>query len=319
MKRIFSALALCAIAGSACAQAWPAKPIRLIVPFPPAGGTDIVARTVAPHLAAGLGQPIVIDNRPGAGGTIGSEMGARAPNDGYTLLMATTSTHAVAPNLNPKLSYDPLRDFAPVSNVNSGPLLLVITAGLPVKSVRELIAHAKANPGKLTFASSGAGTVYHLTGEMFKTMTGTNMVHIPYKGSAQAFPDLISGQVSLMFDLTTSVMPLVKSGKLRALAVTSTSRNASVSDLPTVIEAGVPGFESTLWIGLFAPAGTPRDIVMRLNAEVARVLARGDVRDTFAQQGADTAAGSPEQFAAQIRADLAVWGKVIRDGGVKLE
>jgi tripartite-type tricarboxylate transporter receptor subunit TctC len=298
---------------------YPSKSIRMIVPFPPSGGTDIVARTIAPHLTAAIGQQIVIDNRPGAGGTIGSEMAARSPNDGYTLLMATSSTHTVAPNLNPKLAYDPQKDFAPIVNVNIGPTVLVVTAALPVKSVKDLISYAKANPGRLTFASSGTGTVYHLTGEMFKTMAGVDLVHIPYKGSAQAAPDLISGQVSLMFDLTTSVMPHVKSGKLRALAIASDKRNPAFPDLPTVSEAGVPGFESAVWIGLFAPAGTPKDIVVRLNAEMNKVLARGDVREVFALQGTDPVGGSSEQFAAQIRADIARWGRVVREAGVKMD
>jgi tripartite-type tricarboxylate transporter receptor subunit TctC len=319
LRAALATLALTIAVPSAFAQAWPTKPIRLIVPFPPSGGTDIVARTIAPHLSALIGQQIVIDNKPGAGGTIGTEMAAKSAGDGYTLLMATTSTHAVAPNLNPKLAYDPVKDFAPVVNVNIGPNVLVVTAGLPVRSVTELIAHAKANPGRLTFASSGTGTVYHLTGEMFRMMAGVDIVHIPYKGSAQAYPDLISGQVTMMFDATTSVMPHVKSGKLRALAVTSAKRNPAVPDLPTMIEAGVPGFESAVWIGLFAPAATPREVIARLNAETNKVLARGDVRDAFAFQGTDPVGGTSEQFAAQIRADFARWGNVIRDAGVKLE
>jgi tripartite-type tricarboxylate transporter receptor subunit TctC len=319
LTALLACVALAIPALPASAQGYPDKPIRLIVPFPPSGGTDIVARTVAPHLSAALGRQIVIDNRPGAGGTIGSEMAAKAPNDGYTLLMATSSTHAVAPKLNPKLPYDPLKDFVPIVNLNIGPNILVVTADLPVKTVKELIAYGKANPGKLTFASSGTGSVYHLTGEMFKTMAGVDMVHIPYKGSAQAYPDLISGQVSLMFDGTTSVMPHVKSGKLRALAITSARRNPTLPDLPTVAEAGVPGFESTLWIGLFAPAGTPKEIVARLNAEMNKVLTRSDVREAFRLQGTDPLGGSSEQFAAQIKADLARWGKVIKDANVKPE
>ena len=306
-------------AGGALAQAWPAKSIRMIVPFPPSGGTDIIARTIAPHLSAAMGQQIVIDNRPGAGGTIGTEMAAKSAGDGYTLLMATTSTHAVAPGLNPKLPYDPVKDFAPIVNVNVGPNILVVTAGLPVKSVKELITYARANPGRLTFSSSGTGTVYHLTAEMFKMMAGVDLVHIPYKGSAQAFPDLISGQVSLMFDLTTSVMPHVKSGKLRALAVTSARRNPALPELPTVIESGIPGFESEVWIGMFAPAATSREIVARLNSEMNKVLARGDVHDVFAHHGTDVVGGTSEQFALQIRTDLARWGKVIREAGVKIE
>jgi len=206
-----------------------------------------------------------------------------------------------------------------VVDVYIDPKILVVTAGLPPRAVRELIAYGKSNAGKLTFASSGTGTVYHLTGEMFKSMAGVDMVHVPYKGSAQAFPDLISGQVSLMFDATTSVMPHVKSGKLRAIAITSAQRNAALPDLPTVSESGVPGFESALWIGLFAPAGTPREIITRLNTEANKVLARTDVRDAFAQQGTEVVGGTPEQFAAQIRADIARWGKVIREAGVKME
>ena len=301
------------------APAWPVKGIRLIVPFPPAGGTDIVARTMAPHLSAALGQTVTIDNKPGAGGTIGTDIVAKASPDGYTLLMATSSTHAVAPNLNPKLPYDPVRDFAPVMNVNIGPNILVVTAGLPVHSVRELIALGRSRPGKLTFASSGTGTVYHLSGEMFKSMANLEIVHVPYKGSGLAFSDLISGEVSMMFDATTSVMPHVKSGKLRALAITSTRRNPTLPEIPTMIEAGVPGYESTLWIGLFAPAGTARAIVTRINAEANQVVRRPDVREAFAQQGTESVGGSPEAFAAQIQADIVRWGKVIRDAGVQME
>jgi tripartite-type tricarboxylate transporter receptor subunit TctC len=311
--------AACVSPVQAQATAWPTHAIRLIVPFPPAGGTDIVARTLAPHLSAALGQPLVIDNKPGAGGTLGSELAARAPADGYTLLMATSSTHAVAPGLNPQLSYAPLRDFAPVVNVNVGPNILVVTSSLPVRSVRELIALARSQPGKLTFASSGTGTVYHLSGEMFRSLAGLEITHVPYKGSGLAYSDLISGQVAMMFDATTSVMPHVRSGKLRALAITSTRRNPGLPDLPTMGEAGVAGYESTLWIGLFAPAGTPRDIVLRLNGETNRVLQRTDVRETFAQQGTEAVGGTPESFAAQIRADGLRWGKVIRDAGVQMD
>jgi tripartite-type tricarboxylate transporter receptor subunit TctC len=312
------AITLALVSLPAAAQ-YPAKPIRMVVPFPPGGATDIVARVVADKLTQALGQSVVVENRPGAGGTIGSDVVAKAPADGYTLLMATTSTHAVAPSLYAKLPYDPLKDFAPIANVASSPLILVVSSSLPVTSVRELIAYAKANPGKLSYASSGNGTVNHLTGEMLKGAIGADLVHVPYKGSALAFPDVMEGRVPLMFDYAISMLPQIKSGKLRPLAVTSLKRTVTMPDTPTLDASGLPGFESILWVGLFAPPGTPREIVARINAEVGKLLQLPDVKEKFAQQGADPVGGSPEQFAAAIRSDIAKWGKIVKDSGAKAD
>jgi tripartite-type tricarboxylate transporter receptor subunit TctC len=320
LKTLVAALALTLAALSAPAAAqYPNKPIRIVVPFPPGGATDIVTRVVADKLTQALGQPVTVENRPGAGGTLGSDLVAKAPADGYTLLMGTTSTHAVAPALYSKLAYDPLRDFTPIVNVAASPMILVVSPGLPVTSVKELIAYAKANPGKLSYASSGNGTVNHLTGEMLKGAVGADMVHVPYKGSALAFPDLFEGRVQLMFDYTISIVPQLKSGKLRPLAITSLKRSATVPDIPTMDASGLPGFESILWLGLFAPPGTPRDIATRINAEVVKLLQLPDVREKFAQQGSDPIGGSSEQFAATIRSDITKWGKIVKDSGAKAD
>mgnify|MGYP000520356467 CR=1 FL=1 len=312
------ALALAAICLPAAAQ-YPNKPIRIVVPFPPGGATDIVTRVVADKLTQSLGQPVTVENRPGAGGTLGSDLVAKATPDGYTLLMGSTSTHAVAPALYARLPYDPLKDFTPVANVAASPMILVVSPSLPVTNLKELIAYAKANPGKLSYASSGNGTVNHLTGEMLKGAIGADMVHVPYKGSALAFPDLFEGRVPLMFDYTISIVPQLKSGKLRPLAITSLKRSATVPDIPTMDASGLPGFESILWLGLFAPPGTPREIATRVNAEVVKLLQLADVREKFAQQGADPIGGSTEQFAATIRSEIAKWGKIVKDSGAKAD
>ena len=233
--------------------------------------------------------------------------------------MGSTSTHAVAPALYSKLPYDPLKDFTPVANVAASPMILVVSPSLPVTNLKELIAYAKANPGKLSYASSGNGTVNHLTGEMLKGAIGADMVHVPYKGSALAFPDLFEGRVQLMFDYTISIVPQLKSGKLRPLAITSLKRSATVPDIPTMDASGMPGFESILWLGLFAPPGTPREIATRINAEVAKLLQLADVKEKFAQQGSDPIGGSTEQFAATIRSEIAKWGKIVKDSGAKAD
>ena len=318
IKVIAIAFAFAFISLPAAAQ-YPAKPIRMVVPFPPGGATDIVTRVVADKLTQALGQPVTVENRPGAGGTLGSDLVAKAPADGYTLLMGSTSTHAVAPALYSKLPYDPLKDFTPVANVAASPMILVVSPSLPVTNLKELIAYAKANPGKLSYASSGNGTVNHLTGEMLKGAIGADMVHVPYKGSALAFPDLFEGRVQLMFDYTISIVPQLKSGKLRPLAITSLKRSATVPDIPTMDASGMPGFESILWLGLFAPPGTPREIATRINAEVAKLLQLADVKEKFAQQGSDPIGGSTEQFAATIRSEIAKWGKIVKDSGAKAD
>lgn len=303
----------------ACAQGYPSKPVRMVVPFPPGGTTDILARAVGQKLSEAWNQQVIIDNRPGAGGNIGTDIVAKAPADGYTLLMGTVGTQAINASLYAKLPYDPVKDFAPVTLVASVPNVLVVNATIPAKSVKELIALAKAKPGQLTFASSGNGTSIHLSGELFKTMTGTFMLHIPYKGSAPALTDLMGGQTNMMFDNLPSSMPHIKSGMLRALAVTSAKRSPALPDVPTIAEAGVPGYEASSWFGVLAPAGTPKEIVARLNADIVKVLAAPDIKERLSAQGADPVGNTPEQFAAYIRTEQIKWAKVVKDSGAKIE
>ena len=305
---------------SAHAQDFPTRPIRLVVPFPPGGGTDVVARAVAPRMSELLGQPVVVDNRAGAGGNIGAELVANAPPDGYTMLMGTVGTHAINPSLYEKMPYDHVKDFVPVVLVAGVPNVLVVNPALPVKSVQELVAYAKANPGKLNFASSGSGTSIHLSGELFKTMTGVQMQHVPYKGSAPALADLAGGQVQLMFDNLPSALALIKGGKLRALAVTSLQRSTALPDVPTVAESALPGFEASSWFGLLAPAGTPKDAVAKVNGEVAKWLATPEAKEKLAAQGAIVASGlTPEDFSRHIATETTKWHKVVKESGAKVE
>jgi tripartite-type tricarboxylate transporter receptor subunit TctC len=322
MRRLINvaAAACLALAASlAHAQAYPAKPIRIVVPFPPGGATDILARAAGQKLTETLGQPVIIDNRPGAGGNIGSELVAKSPNDGYTLLMGTVGTHAINASLYAKMPYDHVKDFVPVVLVAGVPNVLVVHPSVPANSVQELIAYGRANPGKLNFASSGSGTSIHLAGELFKVMTGVQMAHVPYKGSAPAVSDLLGGQVQLMFDNLPSALPHIKGGKLKALAVTSMARAPALPDGPTVNESGVPGFEASSWFGLLAPAGTPRDVVTRINGEVAKWLASPDGKEKLAAVGANAAGGSPEDFAKHIAAETAKWAKVVKESGAKAD
>ena len=318
---VVAVIAGLAATGDALSQApaYPTRPIRLVVPFPPGGATDILARDVAQKLTEAWGQSVVVDNRPGAGGNIGAELVAKAAPDGYTLLMGTVGTHAINASLYAKMPYDHIRDFAPVILVASVPNVLEVNPALPVNSVAELIAYAKANPGKLNFASSGNGTSIHLSGELFKVMAGVQMTHVPYKGSAPAVADLISGQVQLMFDNLPPSLPQIKAGKLRALAVTSSARAPALPDVPTVAEAGLPGFEASSWFGVLAPAGTPPAIVARLNAEIAKWLATPEAKERLSKQGADAAGGSPEDFVKHIAAETAKWSKVVKDSGAKID
>ncbi|MEP7330414.1 MAG: tripartite tricarboxylate transporter substrate binding protein [Betaproteobacteria bacterium] len=298
---------------------YPSKPIRLVVPFPAGGTTDILARAAAQKLTVSTGQPVVVDNRPGAGGNIGAELVAKAAPDGYTLLMGTVGTHAINPSLYARMPYDHQRDFAPVILVAGVPNVLVINPAVPANSVQELIAYGKANPGKLNFASSGSGTSIHLAGELFKTMSGVQMTHIPYKGSSPAIADLLRGQVQIMFDNLPSALPQIKAGKLKALAVTSAQRAPALPDVPTIAEAGLPGFEATSWFGILAPAGTPKDVIAKLNTEVAKWLATPEARDKLAAQGANAAGTSPEDFARHIAAETIKWQKVVKESGAKVD
>ena len=315
-----AALAALAAAPAAHAQgAYPNKPVRIVVPFPAAGTTDILARAAGQKMSEAWGQPVVVDNRPGAGGNIGAELVAKSANDGYTLLMGTVGTHAINASLYAKMPYDHVKDFVPIVLVAGVPNVLVVHPSVPANSVQELIAYGKANPGKLNFASSGSGTSIHLAGELFKVSTGVQMQHVPYKGSAPAVSDLLGGQVQLMFDNLPSALPHIKAGKLKALAVTSNARAPALPDVPTIAEAGVPGFEASSWFGLLAPAGTSRDVVTKVNAEVAKWLASADAKEKLTAAGANVAGGSPEDFARHIAAETAKWAKVVKDSGAKVD
>ena len=301
------------------ASGYPAKSIHIVVPFPAGGATDILTRVVAEKLGTRLGQVIIVDNKPGAGANIGAEVAAKSASDGYTLLMGSVASHAISATYYSKLGYDFRRDLAPISMVGYVPSVLVITTSLPVKTVPELIAYAKANPGKLNFASSGTGALIHLTGEMFKQMAGIDIVHVPYKGTALFLPDLIDGRVSMSLDSMPPHLPHIKSGNLRALAVTSAKRSPVLPDLPTIAEAALPGFESIAPYALFAPAGTPAEIVAFLNREVNIVLLQADVRDKLAEQGIEVSGSTPDALAATVRSEIAKWAKVIKDGSIKPE
>ena len=300
------------------AQTYPGRPVRMIVPYPPGGPTDVLARIVAVKLSEALGQAFSIDNKAGASGMIGSAEVAKAAPDGYTLL-GNASIHVINPSLYPKAAFDAIHDFTPVSQLAGVPLILVVNHDLPVKNVRELIAYAKANPGKLNFASSGNAAAPHLAGESFKIAAGVQMQHVPYKGSAPALTDLIGGQVQLMFDSMPSALPHIKVGKLRALAVTTARRSAAVPDLPTVAEAGVPGYDISTWYGLWAPKGTPRDIVERLAGETAKILKQPDVRERYAALGAEPVGSTPDEFAAYCRSELTKWAEIVKESGAKAD
>ncbi|MGO4306302.1 Bug family tripartite tricarboxylate transporter substrate binding protein [Cupriavidus sp. RAF12] len=314
---------LAAVPGHA-ADAYPTKPIRLVVPFPAGGTTDILARAVAAELSKLPGWNVVVDNKPGAGGNIGTDIVAKSAPDGYTLLMGTVGTHGINQSLYGKLPFDPIKDFAPITEVASVPNVLVVNPAFAQKnginSVNDLIAYARANPGKLNMASSGNGTSIHLAGELFKTQTKTFMVHFPYRGSGPALTDLSGGTMQLMFDNLPSSMQLIKSGKLKALAVTSAKPSPALPDLPTVAAAAkLPQFEASSWFGLLAPAGTPHDIINRIQQEVAKSLATPAMRERLVAQGADPVGNTPEQFAAFIRSEHTKWAKVVKDSGAKVD
>ena len=297
---------------------YPQRAIKMMVPFPPAGATDVVGRIVAQKLSEQLGQSVVVENRPGAGGSIGSDMVAKAAPDGYTILMATSSTHSIGPALQ-KLPYDPIKDFAAITHVADIPNVLVVSPKLPVSSVKELVAYAKANPGKLNYASSGIGTIIHLNAELFKMLTGTDIVHVPYKGSALSIPDLASGSVSMLFDSLASVMPHIKAGNVKPLAVNARARVPLLPDVPTLAEAGLPAFDRYTWFGMFAPAGTPPDIVRRLQSEVVMALKAPDLRARFDAVGAEPVGSTSEQFVERIKSDGVRWAEVIRKADVKVQ
>ena len=307
-----------AVASTAGAQGWPSRPVRLVVPFAAGGSTDIVARVVGQKLSEALGQPVVVDNRPGASTQIGTEIVARSPPDGYTLLV-TPAPFTVNPTLFRKLPYDPQNDFTPILLINTTPLVTVVNPRVPATTVKELVALARARPGQLNFGSSGTGGSNHLAGELFNAMAGVKMLHIPYKGNAPALTDLVGGHVDVVFNGVTSAIALIRGGKLRALSVTSAKRSGVLPDVPTMDEAGLKGFEATAWNGLTGPAKLPREIVTRLHAEIVKILATADLREKLRADGSDPVGSSPEEFTRYLRTETEKWAKVIRMAGVKQE
>jgi tripartite-type tricarboxylate transporter receptor subunit TctC len=301
------------------AQDYPLRPVRLIVPFPPGGGNDIVARAVAQELGKSLGQQFVVDNRAGAGGAIGAELAARSPADGYTLFLGGVGSHVVNPSLHAKLSYDPVRDFAPVTLIASAPSVLVVHPSLQAASLSELTALAKAHPGKLNYASNGNGSSAQLAAVLYESMAGVRMVHVPYKGVAQALVELMSGEVQVMFGTLVAILPHIKAGRLRALAVTGKNRSASLPEVPTLAEAGLPGYEAGSWYGILAPAGTPAAVVARLNSEINRAIRQPEVRERLAADGAEVIGGTPDDFASHLKIELSRMGKLVRQAGIRTE
>jgi tripartite-type tricarboxylate transporter receptor subunit TctC len=304
---------------AAVAQTYPSKSIRIIVPYAPGGNIDITARTIAPGMSEALGQQVVIDNRGGAGGTLGTELGAKAAPDGYTLTLGSTGTLSTSPPLYPRLGYDPIKDFATTSLVSNVPLVLEIHPSIPAHNVKEFIALAKTRPGRITMGSSGAGTTNHLSGELFQSATGTKFIHIPYKGSGPGLVDLMGGQIDIFFDQLSASITYIQAGKMRALAVTTIKRAAAMPELPTIAESGIPGFDASTWTGVVLPAATPPDVVMKVHAALIKTLRTKTTQDNFARLGAETLESTPEEFARFVKADLAKWTKVIREAGIKLE
>jgi tripartite-type tricarboxylate transporter receptor subunit TctC len=312
-------LAMCLAAAGAIAQPYPSKPLRLVVPFGPGGSNDIVGRILAQKMAENLGQPVVVENRPGAGGMVGTDSVVRAAPDGYTLMIGATSTIAANVGLYPKRGFDPLKHLTPITQIAEGSFLMAVPASSPAKSVREFIELAKAKPGQLNYGTSGRGSSMHLMGEMFKMMAQVDMVHVPYKAGGPAIADLAVDRVQLLYSDLAALLPFVKSGQVRALAVTTPKRSALLPELPTMSEAGVPGYDATSWYGLLGPAGLPRDIVMRLNADFARILHSADIKERFASLGIEPVTGTPEAFAGYIREQVVKWSQVAKSSGVELE
>jgi len=316
--RLMAAAAACAAIGC-WAQPYPAKPIRIIVPFPAGGTADIMARVVGQKMTETWGPQVVIDNRAGAGGNIAAELAAKSAPDGYTLFLCTVGTHAIHQTLYSKLAFDPIKDFSAVAYIAGVPNVAVVHPSIPVKSVKELIAFIKARPGQINFGSSGTGSSVHMSGELLKVMAGLNMTHIAYKGNPQAVTDLMAGQIELMITNMPSVIPYIQSGRLRALAVTTKARSSALPDLPTMEEAGLPGYESSAWFGLVSPATVPRDIVSKLNTEVVRIVRLADVKRNLASQGADPLVMTPDEFGAFMKAETAKWGKVVKASGARAD
>ena len=318
LSRLFALLALSMLAPLCLAQSWPARPVKMVVPFPAGGPTDVMTRVVAEKLGTALGQPVVVENKPGAGGAIGADFVAKSAPDGYALVMATSSTHSIGPNLT-KVPYDPQKDFTPIVYVGYATNVLVVSPVLEITSVRELTDYAKKNPGKLNYATSGIGSISHLTSEMFASMAGIRLTHVPYKGTQLSMPDLMSGQVAMLFENVIVAKPHVDGKRLKAIGISSLQRSALMPGVPTVAESGLPGFDSWTWFGIFGPAGLPRAVVDRVNSEVNRIVTDPAVRERFAQLGFETTGGTPAEFAAVVRSEAAKWSKVIREANVKPE
>ena len=312
-------LLLSAFAGPAAAQSYPARAIRIVVPYPPGGTSDILARSLAEKLTASWGQPVVVENKPGANGNVGADLVAKSPPDGYTLLLADIGALAISPSVYPTLPFDPVRDFAPVTMVAYSPHILVVNPGVPAASVQELVALAKSKPGKLNFAISGVGGAPHLAGVDFALRTGVKWEYIPYKGGSQAIADVAGGQADVTLNGMLATYPLVKGGKLKLLAVSSAQRMSAIPDVPTIAESGLPGFETGSWQGVVAPAGTPREIVARLAGEIGRLVSATEMRDNLGKQGAEVRTLTPDEFAGFIRNEKARWAKVVKDADVKVE
>jgi tripartite-type tricarboxylate transporter receptor subunit TctC len=328
MMRLASFALVCALAlpsvviptaDVAHAQNYPVRPVRMIVAFPPAGATDILARVVAQKLSEPLKQQVVVDNRPGAGGTIGSRLVSDAPADGYTILVSTVSTHAIGPSLYAKRPYDALKDFTSITEIATSPTVLMVASNVPASSVKELIALAKAKPGALNFGSSGIGTQFHLSGELLKLLAGIDMVHIPYKGTALVYPDMFSGQISMLFDVPIVALPYIKAGRVKALGVSGKKRAAVLPDVPTIADAGVPGYDADLWFGMWAPPRLPRDLTQRLYAETAKLLQAPDTKQRLADLGAEPVASTPDAFTSFLRDEITKWEKVVKASGARAD
>ncbi len=319
LKQLVVAVSLAGVGTMAAAQSWPLKPIRWISPFAPGGGADITSRIIAQKLGPALNQKVLVDNRGGAGGNIGVDLAAKSPPDGYTLVLGTIGPIAINVSLYKKLPFDPVKDLLPITQAANALNVLVVHPSLPAKTVKEVITIAKARPGELSFGSSGPGATDHLAGELFKTLTGVNMVHVPYKGGAPAMLDLMAGQVQTVFSTVSTAIGAIKGGKVRAIAMTGDKRFELMPELPTIAEAGVPGFEVRNWYGVFVPAGTSREIVMRLNGELTKILQMPDVKAKLLESGIEALHGSPEQFAAYIQSETKRWAKVVKDSGARAE
>ena len=319
MRKILAFLLFCSIAGAATAQTWPSRPLRFVIPFTPGGGADFAGRVIARELSDEFKQPVVVENRAGAGGTIAPDNVAKSPADGYSMVLGHVGGIAVAPHMYKKLPFDPIKDLAPVAPVVNGLSVVVVNPALPVKTVRELIAYAKANPNQLSFGSAGTGTDTHLAGELFKTMTGTNMTHVPYKGGAPAMLDLIAGNVQLSFASVASTIGYIQTGRLRALGMTGVKPFEGLPGVPTVSESGVPGYEINNWYGIFVPAGTPEDIIRRLNAAVIKAVQNPEVRAKLIAAGLEPMWSTPAEFSAYVRSETTKWGKIVRDSGATAE